>query len=312
MINTRYTTPTDNMIGSVTKSGEEGQYDWGQTQKSSDDSIRKLKAELYRSLNEKKLPDEKAKIIQKAFRKRNNKTQKKEKKRIRSPSPSVSPDPELSGINSEFYNYQGNMIEPISIGSPKKVSSEPTLTKLLSPSPTKKSRSATDLAELVRQDRRADTPSKALAQGLNEITFEEHHKQREQRGGNPDASQIAFLKSQIDDLTSQIDDLTSQIAYIKKEISDFNKKNARLELIDAMEHEIEGLYYQLPELEIEKARLEKELDNYKNKLYDVLILDIREHKEKAKELLKNNHSNGGKKKSRRKLRKSGRKTKRRK
>ena len=26
MINTRYTTPTDNMIGSVTKSGEEGQY----------------------------------------------------------------------------------------------------------------------------------------------------------------------------------------------------------------------------------------------------------------------------------------------
>ena len=90
-----------------------------------------------------------------------------------------------------------------------------------------------------------------------EITFEEHHKQREQRGGNPDASQIAFLKSQIDDLTSQIDDLTSQIAYIKKEISDFNKKNARLELIDTMELEIYELYYQLRELEIEKARLEK-------------------------------------------------------
>lgn len=306
----RFVTPTEDIIGSsVLKSGEEGQYDWGQTQKSSDDSIRKLKAELYRRLNEKKLPDEKAKIIQKAFRKRNNKTQKKEKKRTRSPSPSVSPDPELSGINSEFYNYEGNMIE--SIGSPKKVSSEPILTKLLSPSPTKKSRSANDLEAQVREDR-ADTPSKALAQGLNEITFEEHHKQREQRGGNPDASQIAFLKSHIANLTNQIDDLTSQIAYIKKEISDFNKKNVRLELIDTMELEIYELYYQLRELEIEKARLEKELDNYKNKLYDVLILDIREHKEKAKELLKNNHSNGGKKKSRRKLRKSGRKTKRRK
>ena len=79
MINPRYATPTDNIIGSVMKSGEEGQYDWGQTQKSSDDSIRKLKAELYRLLNE-KIPDEKAKIIQKAFRKRNNKTQKERKK----------------------------------------------------------------------------------------------------------------------------------------------------------------------------------------------------------------------------------------
>ena len=58
----RYATPTDNIIGSVMKSGEEGQYDWPNSKVWW--SIRKLKAELYRLLNE-KIPDEKAKIIQK-------------------------------------------------------------------------------------------------------------------------------------------------------------------------------------------------------------------------------------------------------
>ena len=293
MINTRYTTPTDNMIGSVTKSGEEGQYDWGQTQKSSDDSIRKLKAELYRLLNEKKIPDEKAKIIQKAFRKRNNKTQKKEKKRIRSPSPSVSPDAELSGINPEFYNDEENMIK--SIGSPKKVSSEPTLTKLLSPSPTKKSRSANDLEAQVRQDR-ADTPSKGLAEEFNRFTFEDHHnqRQREQRGGNSDENKIAYL--------------TSQIADINKKIEDFNNKYGGLELNDELETEINGLKNQLQELENEKKRLEKDLEIFNDKPYNDVIDEIQVLKDRAARL-----SNlGGKKKSRRKLRKRGRKTKRRK
>merc|ERR1711916_241122 len=250
-----------NIIGSVMKSGEEGQYDWGQTKKSSDDSIRGLKAELYRRLNEKKIPDEKAKIIQKTFRKRNNKTQKKEKKRIRSPSPSVSPDLELSVINSEFHNNEENMIKPIV--SSKKASSEPTLTKLFAPSPTKKSRSANDLEAQVREDR-ADTPSKALAQEFNEkITFEDHHnqRQREQRGGNSDEDKIAHL--------------TSQIADINKKIEDFNNKYEGKELIDTMENEKDQLLYQLQKLENEKDQLEKDLGNCNAKPYNDLIRKIR-------------------------------------
>lgn len=342
MINTRYTTPTDNMIGSVTKSGEEGQYDWGQTQKSSDDSIRKLKAELYRRLNEKKLPDEKAKIIQKAFRKRNNKTQKKEKKRIRSPSPSVSPDPELSGINSQFFNYEGNMIE--SIGSPKKVSSEPTLTKLLSPSPSKKSRSANDLEAQVREDR-ADTPSKALAQELNEkITFEDHHKQREQRGGNPRADKIIYYNNVINTLKARNEELTENIT----ELENNNIKNEYLEKIfkgKPPSELLEEHYKELDELyndnETLKKELKKELEenSYKIRFFEslkkgiekndtsvpnentmfqrrarLLETELRKEIEKAEELLEEPYPapNGGKKKSRRKLRKSGRKTKRRK
>ena len=289
MINTRYTTPTDNMIGSVTKSGEEGQYDWGQTQKSSDDSIRKLKAELYRRLNEKKLPDEKAKIIQKAFRKRNNKTQKKEKKRIRSPSPSVSPDPELSGINSEFFNYEGNMIE--SIGSPKKVSSEPTLTKLLSPSPTKKSKSAENLEAIVYQDRRAHTPSKGLAEEFNRFTFENYHKQREQRGGNPE--KISYLNGRIEYVQREIDKLT------KKKTKDGRK----IELLDDHHHELEIFENQLQDLINRKKELENNQSFYQRHYFAPINKNIEE---------KLRDQNGGKKKSRRKLRKSGRKTKRRK
>lgn len=310
MINTRYTTPTDNMIGSVMKSGEEGQYDWGQTQKSSDDSIRKLKAELYLRLNEKKLPDEKAKIIQKAFRKRNNKTQKKEKKRTRSPSPSVSPDPELSGINSEFYNYEGNMIEPIAIGSPKKVSSEPTLTKLLSPSPTKKSKSAENLEAIVYQDRRAHTPSKGLAEEFNRIfTFEEQHKQREQRGGNPE--KISYLERRIDNIDKQILDLKEK-KDSKGRVIEFLDDDSRIPKIIELELEKKDLINR-------KEKLESKLSLYDQKYAEKannLLLEILKQKEKTDELLKENPKKpsvyGGKKKSRRKLRKSGRKTKRRK
>ena len=337
MINTRYTTPTDNMIGSVTKSGEEGQYDWGQTQKSSDDSIRKLKAELYRSLNEKKLPDEKAKIIQKAFRKRNNKTQKKEKKRKKSPS--LSSDDEVADI-SEIRGFTP-------IGMTSKSSSEPSLYNLdkevVKPI-KKKVRSQDDLVRLAQridEDSTNNTPSKRLAKDLDKITFENYHKQREQRGGNPRAvyynNVINNLKARNEELNENITELENKI---KKEYLEtiFIGKHPPSELLDEHYKELDKLYNET----LKKELLELEENSHKITFYESLkrgiekndtsvpyqdtrfqrdarLLEskLRKEIERAYELLEERFpphppSNGGKKKSRRKLRKSGRKTKRKK
>ena len=345
MINTRYnTTPTDNMIGSVTKSGEEGEYDWGQTQKSSDDSIQNLKAELYKRLNdykrlnEKKLPDEKAKIIQKAFRKRNNKTQKKEKKRKKSPS--LSSDDEVADI-SETRGFTP-------IGMTSKSSSEPSLYNLdkeLVIPKTKRLRSQDDivrLAEQIDEDSTNNTPSKRLAKDLDKLTFEHYHKQREQRGGNPD--KISYLNGRIENIEKQILDLKGLIENIEKQILDLKEKkdsngrvieflddDSRIPKINGLEREKKILINRKEKLEREKEdlidrkeKLESELSPYEKKygkqtdiLLENALRDIREHKEKVRELEQRFPElyppyRGGKKKSRRKLRKSGRKTKRRK